>query len=47
MTARNTIRAATRSGEASRREVLYSFASVLLISGLISALTLSVVRLPL
>ncbi|WP_412478178.1 hypothetical protein [Azonexus sp. IMCC34839] len=47
MNPRNTLRAISRSAEASRREVLFSFASVILVSALIGAMTLSVVRMPL
>ncbi len=47
MNPRHTLRAIPRSAEASRREVLLSFASVILVSALIGVLTLSVVRMPL
>ena len=40
-------RAVVRSDEASRSEVLFSFASVLLVSALICAMSISAMRLPL
>jgi hypothetical protein len=38
--------AAQRQSEASRREILFSFASVTLVSALIYAVTVSIMRLP-
>ncbi len=35
---------ALRQSEASRREIIFSFASVLLVSALISGITLSIMR---
>jgi len=48
MTARNNFQAdaVQRQSEASRREIIFSFASVVLVSALIYAVTCFVVRLP-
>jgi len=46
MTARNNypVGAVQRQSEASRREIIFSFASVLLVSALICGVTLSIMR---
>jgi len=48
MAARNNFQARSGQlpGEASRREILFSFASVIVVSAFIYAVTLSVMRLP-